>query len=164
MILLFISGILSAFFVILVEIGIVSTGMLFGFDITSWEPGVEDSRQWSFLIGIVLLAIAEEVVKFLILRRQLRQIVSTVSLIPSIAFGVGFCIVELGLIFALETPISDPLIPLLGIGTIHLLTSIAYGLTPRTASSFKLATILVVGIASHAFYNIFLSAPLIGWN
>ena len=157
MILLFVSGILAALFVVIAEFGIVSTGLLFGVDLSYWEPSIDGIRQSTFIAGIILFAIAEELVKYAVLRKQLTRIGTQARFLPSITFGVGFIIIELGLLFALESNGTGLLAPALGIGAIHLLTSVAYGLIPRTAPAIKRTTILFVGIGSHAFYNIFLA-------
>lgn len=157
MILLLVSGILAALFVILAEFGIISAGMLFGVDLSYWEPGIDGTQQSLFIAGIILFAIAEEIVKYAVLRKQLARIGTPATLVPAMAFGIGFIIVELGLLSALESPASGLAISALGIGAIHLLTSAAYGLIPRSSTTLKRLAILVVGIGSHAFYNLFLA-------
>lgn len=152
-----ISGIFAALFVVIAEFGIISTGTLFDINLSYWEPGVDEIQQSIFLLSISLLAAAEEIVKFAVIRKQLSSIGARATLLPSIAFGTGFIIIELGLLFISGQIISDSVLPALGIGAIHLLTSITYGLIPTPSPMIKRLAILFVGISSHAFYNIFLA-------
>jgi RsiW-degrading membrane proteinase PrsW (M82 family) len=157
MILLFISGIIASLLAIVAELTLGSLAEAFGIDLTLWDPTRGGFVMTTFVVGIFLFAIVEEIAKFSILRIQLPRVPYCKVLPLSLLFGIGFAAVELALLFAEHTDVFANLLPAIGIGAIHILTSIAYGLLPSKAPKSHQAIILLVGILSHSFYNLFLA-------
>ncbi len=157
MILLFISGIIASFLAIVAELALGSIVAAFGIDITVWNPTQAGFFVSSFIAGILLFAIIEEVAKFSILRIQLPRVPTSRPLPLSIFFGIGFASVELALLYADHGELFANTLPAFGIGAIHILTAVAYGLLPRDTDRSRQAAILLVAIGAHAFYNLFLA-------
>lgn len=157
MILFLISGVIAAAIAGIAEILVTAAPLSFGIDLTNWEPGVSGAQMTLFLTGLLLLALTEETVKFAVLRKQLSLMPDIRPLLPSILFAIGFAAAETGLLSLLNPIRTATLLPILGIAAVHLLTSVSYGLVPKTSPKAGYLLALLIGTGAHAFYNMFLA-------
>jgi len=157
MLLLFVSGVIASLLAVVAELALASITDAFGFDLTAWDPSRDGFVMTAFLLGITLFAAIEEVAKFSILRIQLPRVPTCRPLPLSFLFGIGFAAVEIALLSAEHADVFAHPLPTFGIGAVHILTAVAYGLLPTDAGRPRRFLILSAAVCSHAFYNIFLA-------
>jgi len=135
MILLLVSGIIAALLAVVAELALASMTVAFGLDLTLWDPSLDGFAMPAFL----------------------PRIPSGRPLPLPFLFGIGFAAVELALLSVEHTDAFARPLPALGIGAIHILTAVAYGLLPSGTSRPRKMIVLIIGILAHAFYNLFLA-------
>lgn len=145
-------GLLSACFALLIEIGVLSLG-----DITNptFTP-----FNFSSLHTLLLLAVIEEVSKFLFLAQFAKRFFSEthamlhLALLLGILFGIGFSAPEFFL--SIHSLVTD-FTPIISVVALHILTSIllAYYVffTHKKQPLFLLA-FLALAISLHVLYNL----------
>lgn len=116
--------------------------------------------EWAFLapfFGLLIFALIEESVKLAVLWKLVRKIPNEATFTLSLTlFGIGFGGTE---IFIARTMFPEmPVSALVGIPALHLATALLYGYAVRqNAPKFIWAASLLLGVAFHFFYNIFLA-------
>lgn len=120
-------------------------------------PSGSERDFFALFSGLLIFALIEEGVKLAILWKLARNIPNEATFTLSLVlFGIGFGGTEIFIARAMfpEMPVSA----LVGIPALHLATALLYGYAVRqNAPKFLWAASLLLGVAFHFFYNVFLA-------
>ncbi|MEI6650894.1 MAG: hypothetical protein WCL23_05735 [Candidatus Moraniibacteriota bacterium] len=107
---------------------------------------------------IIVLASIEELLKYFVLRKTLRTDSGIRPIPASLLFGIGFAATELGLLSMMGASASpSTFLPLFGILTVHVVTSVIYGYGIRRGPGKSGAIAVLIGILLHTAYNLVLA-------
>ncbi|NTW89652.1 MAG: hypothetical protein HGB37_01945 [Candidatus Moranbacteria bacterium] len=156
MILFLFSGCFSALFAVVAELAVFSFLVPSGAGMDPWHLGLSSGLSAIGFVTFVFVAVIEESLKLIVLSRQAWQNRIGSPWASSALFGLGFAATEIALASLTSGTGLIPFPPMVGMLSIHVLTSLLYGFAiPSGKNRAKMA--LVIGITIHLLYDVVLA-------